>query len=262
LSNVRIALSDTVATYRWSDGVLSTYIQDGIANIKQKRADAISPDGSVRDGFATALYFYALARAYDDDAGLTPNNKSLSQSYDAQYQNELEIALYFYTDTNISTSIAAAISTVKSKRIDANYAYDGTVLAISTIRDSFADAVYFYALSDIYSKDNPALSQSYEKEFYDNLGTVLYFYPETVLLDGINNGIQAVFRDRPDAYLTDTGLLRDSEITVVVDGIIDLPIIVKNAIINFTAYEGVLAVKEDAKLATLFLSIYNKEVGK
>jgi len=179
LSDVRGALGDTIEDYRWSDAVLNSFITMGIADIKQKRTDAMYDwDGvilaaaSIRNSFTTALYFFTLSRAYDQDAGLNDNNLGLSKTY--------------------------------------------------------------------------------EKNYYDSLGTVLYFYPETILTDAINNGIQAVLRDRPDASLTETGLWRDPSIIVVVADQIDLPEIFRNAIINFTAYEAILAMRGDAKSAQNF----------
>lgn len=159
------------------------------------------------------------------------------------------------------------IGDIKQKRIDASYAYNGTVLAASEIRDSFASALYHYVLARAYDKDagisgnNLSLSQENDKHYLDILGSVSYFYPATILLDGINNGIQAIIRYRPDVLLTGTGLMRDPELIKVVDDNIDLDAGFKNALINYCAYEAVLAVSKDLKQAGLFLTVFKQEVS-
>ena len=256
ISNVRESLGDTVAPYRWSDSSLDSFLQLGIDDIKQRRDDS----GTVSDSFAPALYFYVLARAYDADSGISDNNTALSQINDKRYLENLNSVLYFYSDSTLNDAIDEGIVDIKQKRSDANYSYAGSVLASSQLRDSFFPALCFYVLARAYSDNNVNFSQEQDKRYLENLSSVLYFYPETILLDAINNGIQEVLRFRPDAALTETGLLRDAEIVEVIDGLIDLPVVFKNAIINFTAYEAVLGVKNDAGLAETFLSIFNKEI--
>ena len=256
IAKVRESLGDTVETYRWSTASLTAFLNLGIDDIKQRRADA----GDVTDCFATALYFYVLARAYDADSGVDEYNSTLSQVNDKKYLESLSATLYLYSDTNLNDAIDEGLIDIKNKRTDANYDYDGDVLAVASLRDGFISPLCYYVLARAYQDNNVELSQVNEKLYFDTLNSVLCFYPENILLDGINNGVQEVLRFRPDAALTETGLLRDAEIVEVIDDNIDLPVSFKNAIINYAAYEAVLWAKRDVQLAGELLAVFNKEI--
>ena len=173
---------------------------------------------------------------------------------------------YRWDDGTLSAFLTDGVNSIRKKRTDANYAYDGSVLAAGAIRDDFAPALYFYTLARAYDNDaglsenNLALSQTNDKQFQNEVLSVLYFYPETILQDAINNGIQAITQDRPDVLLGDTGLMRDPEIMKIIDDKIDLPSSFKNALINYCMYEALLF-KGDEKTAALHMSIFKKEIS-
>lgn len=173
---------------------------------------------------------------------------------------------YRWDDNVLTGFVIKGISDIKQKRSDANYAYDGSVLLSGDIRDSFALALYYYTLTRAYENDaglsenNAALAQTNDKNYYQELTAVLYFYPETILQAGINNGIQEIIRDRPDVLLTETGLMRDPEVMKIIDDQIDLPSSFRSALINYCLYDALL-IKGDEKTASLHLSLFKREIS-
>lgn len=105
----REILADTITPYRWSDNQLTSFVNDGVSELKNLRAD-VENMVNIPHHFTSALANYTVYRAFALDNDAQNNNGAISDKYMNLFREQSAAVKYFFTDEQLTDFIQEAVN--------------------------------------------------------------------------------------------------------------------------------------------------------
>ena len=115
VSRAREILADTVEPYRWGDDQLTEFVNDGVSELKNMRAD-VERMASVPHPFTSALSNYTVYRAFAIDNDAQNNNGAISDKYMNLFREQSAAVNYFFSEEQLTGFINETIDILISRR--------------------------------------------------------------------------------------------------------------------------------------------------
>lgn len=122
----RETLADTIEPYRWGDEQLTEFVNDGVSELKNMRAD-VERMVSVPHSFTSALSNYTVYRAFAIDNDAQNNNGAISDKYMNLFREQSSAINYFFTDEQLTGFINETIDVLISRRPELRISDTGTL---------------------------------------------------------------------------------------------------------------------------------------
>lgn len=173
----REILADTIVPYRWGDEQLSEFINDGVSEIKNLRAD-VERMTAIPHSFTSALSNYAVYRAFSIDNDAQNNNGAISDKYMNLFREQASAIKYFFTEEDLTEFIAEAVNLIIARRPELRIAADGSLKTEIIVNEDydlperFTDVIVDGAGAKAAAHSKNEMAQYYSDKFAQGLQTI------------------------------------------------------------------------------------------
>ena len=173
----REILADTIVPYRWSDEQLSEFVNDGVSEIKNLRAD-VERMTSVPHPFTSALSNYVVYRAFSIDNDAQNNNGAISDKYMNLFREQAAAIKYFFTEDDLTEFIDEAVNLIIARRPELRIAENGTLKTAIIVNseydlpERFTDIIVAGAAAKAAAHSKNEMAQYFSDQFSGALQTI------------------------------------------------------------------------------------------
>lgn len=173
----REILADTIVPYRWGDEQLSEFVNDGVSEIKNLRAD-VERMTSVPHPFTSALSNYVVYRAFSIDNDAQNNNGAISDKYMNLFREQAAAIKYFFTEDDLTEFIDEAVNLIIARRPELRIAENGTLKTAIIVNseydlpERFTDVIVSGAAAKAAAHSKNEMAQYFSEQFTGALQTI------------------------------------------------------------------------------------------